>query len=163
MLDMDHVDKIIEQWRQERRHLNTKPMATIGRIMRLSVVFSREMEKTFKVFGLNFSSFDVLATLRRSGSPYALSPGELIESTMVTSGTMTNRIDQLEKNGLVQRLQSKNDKRSILISLTEKGFDTIDAAISKHVETQQKLTTMLSKKEQESLDVLLRKMTTHSE
>ncbi len=159
-LSMDHVDKIINQWRQERRQLNTKPMATIGRVMRLSIVFGREMEKTFKSFGLNFASFDVLATLRRAGEPYALSPGDLIESTMVTSGTMTNRIDQLAKNGLVKRLQSKYDKRSVLISLTEKGFDVIDAAIGKHVETQEKLTSMLTKKEQESLDKILRKMTT---
>lgn len=160
---MDHVNKIIAQWSQEREDLNTKPMATIGRIMRLSVLFSREMEKTFNEFGLNFASFDVLATLRRSGQPYALSPGDLIASTMVTSGTMTNRIDQLEKKGLVTREQSQNDKRSVLISLTTKGANVIDVAIKKHVETQQRLTTMLSIEDQETLDTLLQSMTTHFE
>ena len=153
---MDHVDRILAQWRTERPDLEVEPMGLIGRIKRLMAHLSREMGETWTEHGLNAASFDVLATLRRSGPPFALSPGDLIASTMVTSGTMTNRIDQLEKAGLVERKQSDEDRRSFLISLTDKGFRVIDAAVEAHVETQSKLVSGLSKKDREQLDSLLR-------
>jgi DNA-binding MarR family transcriptional regulator len=106
--------------------------------------------------GLNTASFDVLATLRRSGPPFALSPGDLMASTMVTSGTMTNRIDQLEKVGLVERRQSEDDRRSFLISLTDKGFGVIDAAVTAHVNTQGRLVSGLLERDQRQLDALLK-------
>jgi DNA-binding MarR family transcriptional regulator len=114
------------------------------------------MEGTFARFGLNAANFDVLATLRRSGEPYTLSPGDLMETKMVTSGTMTNRIDQLEKVGLVARTQNPNDGRSSLIALTPKGYALIDEAVTAHVETQTRLISMLSEDERGSLDGLLR-------
>src|SRR5688572_30503033 len=123
---MDHVDAILAQWRRERSDLDVTPMAITGRINKLSRHFVGEMGKTWEKFGLHHASFDVLATLRRSGPPYALSPSELIASTMVTSGTMTNRIDQLEKAGLVARVQSEDDKRSFRVGLTAKGRALID-------------------------------------
>lgn len=133
-------------------------MATTGRLKRLAGFFLREMEETWAEFELHQASFDVLATLRRAGSPYALSPSDLIASTMVTSGTMTNRIDQLEKAALVTRVQSEEDKRSFLIRLTPKGRALIDKAMEAHVNTLNRLTHMLSKKEQAALNRLLRKM-----
>ncbi|MGH1542985.1 MAG: MarR family winged helix-turn-helix transcriptional regulator [Arenicella sp.] len=160
---MDHVDTVIEQWNKERGDLNVAAMATIGRVMRLSIIFGREMEKTFNRFNLHMASFDVLATLRRSGTPYALSPGDLIASTMVTSGTMTNRIDQLEKAELITRTKSETDKRSVLIALTDAGFELIDKVIEEHVKTQQQLTANLSDQERGGLDAILRKMTHHFE
>lgn len=131
-------------------------MGLIGRMKRLMLQLSREMEETWAEHGLNAASFDVLATLRRSGAPFALSPGDLIASTMVTSGTMTNRIDQLEKAGLVERQQSEEDRRSFLISLTEKGFRVIDAAVTAHVETQARLVSGLSEQERRQLDSSLK-------
>ena len=119
---MDHVERILAQWRKERPDLEVAPMGLIGHLKRLLLHLSREMEKTWAEHGMNAASFDVLATLRRSGPPFALSPGDLIASTMVTSGTMTNRIDQLEKVGLVERKQSEEDRRSFLISLTGQGI-----------------------------------------
>ncbi len=160
---MDHVDKVIQQWNKERAGLDVTPMAAVGRVKRLAIFFGSEMEKTFKQFGLQTASFDVLATLRRSGPPYALSPGDLMASTMVTSGTMTHRIDQLVKAQLVTRTQSQQDKRSMLIALTPKGFELIDNAVTQHVETQRRLTQMLSQKEQQQLNALLRKITEHFE
>ncbi|MGH1485453.1 MAG: MarR family winged helix-turn-helix transcriptional regulator [Cellvibrionaceae bacterium] len=160
---MDHVDKIIKQWNQERPDLNVGPMATIGRVKRLSIFFTREMERTFAEFDLHSASFDVLATLLRSGKPYCMSPGELIASTMVTSGTMTNRVDQLEKAGLVVRVQSEQDKRSMKISLSDKGYTLINKVVEQHVKTQDQLTQMLSQKEKQTLDSLLQKITPYFE
>lgn len=154
---MDHVDRILAQWRQERPDLEVAPMGLLGRFKRLTVLISSEMEKAWAKHGLNGASFDVLATLRRSGPPFALSPGDLMATTMVTSGTMTHRIDQLEKAGLVERNQSQDDRRSYLISLTDKGFYLIDAAVTDHVATQCRLVAGLSKQEQRQLDALLKR------
>lgn len=157
---MDKVDAIIAQWHRERPDLDVGPMETIGRLGRLARHLSREMEKTFAAHGLSAPGFDVLATLRRAGPPYALSPGDLLATTMVTSGSMTNRIDQLEKAGLVERRQNPEDRRSVVISLTEIGFATIDACITAHVETQARLMTALSDTEKAALDALLRRWLT---
>lgn len=153
---MDHVDRILAQWRKERPDLDVAPMGLIGRVKRLMLCLSREMEKTWAEYGLNTASFDVLATLRRSGPPFTLSPGDLIASTMVTSGTMTNRIDQLQKAGFVDRVPNPEDGRGFLISLTDEGLQVIDKAVAAHVKTQAKLVSGLSKKEQRELDALLK-------
>jgi DNA-binding MarR family transcriptional regulator len=153
---MDRIDKILEQWRRERPDLDTTAMGLLGRLRNLALHLSREMEKTFGRFNLNAANFDVLATLRRSGEPYTLSPSDLMETMMVSSGTMTNRIDQLERAGLVARSQNPDDGRSFLISLTPKGFELIDAAVTAHVETQKRLISTLSEGERKALDRLLR-------
>ncbi|WP_169569538.1 MarR family transcriptional regulator [Sneathiella limimaris] len=154
---MDHIDMITEQWGRERPDLDVTPMALIGRMGRVTAHLKQDMGKTFAKHGLQAASFDVLATLRRAGKPYALSPGDLIKSTMVTSGTMTNRIDQLEKAGLVKRVVNPADARSRMISLTEKGFTLIDKVVEEHVMTQANLVSGLSEAEQKSLNELLRK------
>ena len=153
---MDHVDRILAQWRRERPDLDVAPMGLIGRIKRLSQHLTREMEQTWAAHGLNLASFDVLATLRRAGPPYRLSPGDLMATTMVTSGTMTNRIDQLEKAGLVERIPNPEDGRSFLIALSQQGFALIDEAATAHVATQERLVSGLSKKDRKALDALLK-------
>jgi DNA-binding MarR family transcriptional regulator len=153
---MDHVDQILEQWNRERPELDVDPMGLIGRVKRLYHHLSQEMEKTFAEHGLNPGSFDVLATLRRSGEPYRMSPSELMASTMVTSGTMTNRIDQLVKSGYVVRINNPTDGRSFLIGMTDEGFAVIDAAVTDHVETQRRLTAGLSTGEFQRLNRLLK-------
>ncbi len=153
---MDRIDKILAQWRRERPDLDATAMGLFGRLRNLALHLSREMEKTFGRFGLNAANFDMLATLRRSGEPYTLSPSDLMETMMVSSGTMTNRIDQLERAGLVARSQNPDDGRSFLISLTPKGFELIDAAVTAHVETQKRLISTLSEGERTALDRLLR-------
>lgn len=153
---MDHVDQILAQWQRERPDLDVAPMGTIGRIKRLSHHMARVMDKTFAEFGLNRASFDVMATLRRSGPPFALSPGDLMASTMVTSGTMTNRVDQLEKAGLVERVRNPQDGRGFLISLSPRGHGIIEVAVTAHVATQAKLVTALTEEQRVQLDELLR-------
>lgn len=153
---MDHVDKILTQWQQQRPDLNVAPMGTLGRLKRLNQSLMRRMEQTWAAYGLNDSSFDVLATLRREGPPYALSPSDLMASTMVTSGTMTHRLQQLEKAELIERVKNPADGRGFLISLSEKGFALIDEAVAAHVETQAELVSGLSDKQRAQLDALLK-------
>eukprot|EP00003_Mantamonas_plastica_P019889 TRINITY_DN32256_c0_g1_i1.p2 TRINITY_DN32256_c0_g1~~TRINITY_DN32256_c0_g1_i1.p2 ORF type:complete len:165 (-),score=13.43 TRINITY_DN32256_c0_g1_i1:1032-1526(-) len=154
---MDQVDRILAQWHQERPDLDVAPMGMFGRFGRLRSILSAELDKVFAAHGLNGASFDVLATLRRSGRPYALSPSSLIEWTMVTSGTMTNRLDKLEQAGLISREKNPEDGRGFVIALTDKGHALIDAAVTDHVANQHRLTTALSADEQAQLDALLRK------
>lgn len=154
---MDHVDKILAQWQTERPELQLKPMALMGRMHRLSTHLGQGVETVFKSQGLNTASFDVLATLRRSGTPYALTPSQLLDWTMVTSGTMTNRLDKLEAKGLIRRVKSQFDARSVLVQLTETGFALIETCVSEHVANQHRLSAALNAQEQEQLDRLLAK------
>lgn len=152
---MDHVERILEQWRRERADLNVAPMGLLGRLGRLHAHLMREVERTLAEHGLNRASFDVLATLRRAGAPYRLSAGDLLAATMVTSGTMTNRIDQLEKQKLVERIANPQDGRSVLIGLTGEGFRLVEKAVTAHVENQHRLTQSLSPQDFAALDSLL--------
>ncbi|MBL0372531.1 MarR family transcriptional regulator [Rhizobium sp. KVB221] len=154
---MDHVDRILAQWNRERPDLDVAPMGLLGRITRLRAHLGREVEAELARHGLSSSSFDVLATLRRTGPPYRLSPGELIATTMVTSGTMTNRIDQLEKAGLVERTTNPEDRRGMIIALTENGLALVDTAVTAHVANQHRLVEVLSEAERKALDGLLAK------
>lgn len=153
---MDHVERIIAQWNKARPDLDVGPMEIIGRLSRLTSKLRGEMDRTWKAHGLNAASFDVLATLRRSGKPDGLSPGALLDLTMVTSGTMTNRIDQLVKHGLVERVPNPEDKRGFLIRLTEAGFATIEKAVVDHVDTQHRLLRGLTSAEAKDLNRLLK-------
>ncbi|UXS40805.1 MarR family transcriptional regulator [Agrobacterium tumefaciens] len=154
---LDHVDHILAQWRRERPDLDVGPMGLLGRLNRLTTHLGREVEAVLLKHGLSSSAFDVLATLRRSGSPYRLSPGDLLAMTMVSSGTMTNRIDQLEKAGLVERIHNPNDRRSVLISLTERGFAIVEEAAGAHVENQHRLVAGLNEEERATLNRLLKR------
>lgn len=153
----DHVDRILAQWRRERPDLDVEPMGILGRLKRLGTHLGREVETVLMQHGLSTSAFDVLATLRRSGAPHRLSPGELLKMTMVSSGTMTNRIDQLEKAGFVERILNPDDRRSVLIALTEKGLATVEEAVGAHVANQQRLTRNLTAEDKAEFDRLLKK------
>ena len=131
-------------------------MGIVGRISRLALVVEKELEPVFVQFGLNHWSFDMLATLRRAGAPYRLSPTELFRSMMVTSGTMTNRIDRLAEKGLVRRIPDPEDRRGILVELTQQGRELIDRALIAHVANEARLLHPLSPEEQSTLAVLLR-------
>lgn len=153
---MDHVDRILAQWRQERPDLDVQPMALIGRMKRIHDRLSTGLQKVFAAHGLNGASFDVLATLRRSGEPYALSPSELVEWTMVTSGTMTNRLDRLESAGLIERRPNPKDGRGTVVALTHQGLRMIDQVVSEHVTNQHALVSGLDAASMAQLDCLLK-------
>lgn len=154
----DRVDEILAQWKKERPDIDASPMGILGRVPRLAKYLNREIRQTVGKFGLNPGEFDVLATLRRSGQPYQLSPTELYNSMMVSSGTMTHRIDGLEKAQLVERVPDPNDRRGTLISLTDKGFNLIEKAVETHVENGDRILKVLEKSEREALNALLRKL-----
>jgi len=157
---MDQVDKVIEQWLTARPDLDTGTMGPIGRLSRAAKRIYALEEKTFADYGVNMAGFDVLSALRRSGPPYALSAGELMASMMITSGTMTNRIDQLEKAGLVRRTTDPNDARKAIVCLTAEGLKRIEQGIVAHVATQRRILADLTQEEVVQLDQLLRKLTT---
>jgi DNA-binding MarR family transcriptional regulator len=152
-MSSDPVDEILAQWQKERPDLDVSPMGIIGR-----KYLKLEIGKTFAQFGLNPGEFDVLATLRRSGKPYQLSPTELYNSMMVSSGTMTNRIDGLEKAELVKRMPDPNDRRGTLIQLTEKGFALIEKTVEAHVKNEHRILKALNESELEALTILMRKL-----
>ena len=157
MKNEDHVSIILAQWAAERPDLNASPMGIVGRISRLSLVVDKELEPVFEQFGLNSWSFDMLATLRRAGDPYRLSPTNLFRSMMVTSGTMTNRIDRLTEKGLVRRVPDPEDRRGIQVELTQQGRELIDRALISHVANEAQLLQPLSLEEQQTLATLLHK------
>lgn len=130
----DAVDRILAQWRQEKPEFELKAMELMGRLKRINAVLSPKIERVFLEYGLNQPEFDVLATLRRSGAPYCLAPTALFSTLMVTSGTMTNRMTQLEKKGLIERLPNPDDARSKLVKLSDQGFELIETILPHHVE-----------------------------
>lgn len=154
----DLVDEILAQWQKERPDLDASPMGVIGRVARLHKYLQKAIGEVFAEYGLNPGEFDVLATLRRNGAPYQLTPTELYNSMMVSSGTMTNRIDKLEKMGLVERLADARDRRGTLISLTDKGFEVIDAAVTAHVANGHRILNALEKAELADLAKLMRQL-----
>ncbi|TGQ45916.1 MarR family transcriptional regulator [Mesorhizobium sp. M00.F.Ca.ET.216.01.1.1] len=156
---MDRAAKAIEQWKRERPDLDVTPMAVLGRLSEAASLIARErLAPLFARFGLQSGEFDVLATLRRSGSPYALTPTALYEATMVTSGAMTNRLDRLEKAGLIRRAPHPSDRRGVVVQLTEKGRDLIDEALAAHLANEHQILSGLTRTEREALANLLRKL-----
>jgi DNA-binding MarR family transcriptional regulator len=155
--DDDAIDRIMAQWRRERPDLDPAPMAVFGRLSRLTARARPAIDAVFARHGLNSWSFDVLATLRRAGAPFQLSPGDLLASCMVTSGTMTHRIDQLEKAGYVARHANRQDRRSVLIGLTAAGRDLVDRAVAEHLANEDRLLAALGAEERLALEAALKR------
>lgn len=152
----DAVDKIIGQWKNEGVDRDLTAMETIGRIARIYSMTGKKMDETFAIFGLNRGEFDVLAALRRSGSPYTLTPTELFDTLMVTSGTMTNRLINLEKRGLIVRDRNEADKRSTLVRLTDGGIELMEKCLPAHMDTEDSLVSGMGRKKLEKLNGLLK-------
>lgn len=154
----DAVERIIEQWTAERPDLELDPMLTIGRIKRCAALIQPKLEQAFAAFDLTFWEFDVLATLRRSGAPYRLTPTELFSTMMITSGTMTHRMKRLEQRNLIVRIENVADARSKQVQLSDEGFKLIDAAVTKHVENEKHILSQLSNNELVEIDKSLKKL-----
>lgn len=154
----DGVDRIVAQWQRQRPDLDPSPMHVIGRISRLHWALDERLLRVFSRYDLGRGEFDVLATLRRAGEPYELTAGELGESTMVTSGAVTKRVDRLERAGLVARRAAADDARGRLISLTDRGLQVINDVIGEHVSHETRLLSGLTAEERATLATLLRKL-----
>jgi DNA-binding MarR family transcriptional regulator len=151
----DRAQQAAEQWQQQRPDLDAFSMAVIGRLGELSLMISRDhLLPFFAEHGLQAGEFDLLATLRRSGEPYALMPTALYESAMISSGGMTSRIDRLEKSGLIERRKHPSDRRGVLVALTLTGFELIDGIMAAHVGNLQRVLAGLTSDEQRTLHEL---------
>ena len=154
----DEVDDLVEAWSRERPDLDVTPMRVLSRVTRLARHLDRQRAAAFSAHGLETWEFDVLAALRRAGGTNQLSPGRLLRETMVTSGTMTNRVDRLAARGLVERDLHPGDKRGVLVRLTPAGRLAVDAALADLLAAEQRLVNGLDDQEQSSLAAALRRL-----
>lgn len=154
----DDVDGIVLAWRRERPDLDVSPLEVLSRVSRLARHLDIARRHAFDQWGLVGWEFDVLSALRRSGHPYQLSAGELVRQTLVTSGTMTNRIDRLVDHGMVARSASAQDRRTVLITLTDAGREAVDGALAGLVEDERQLLAGLSPQERDGLATLLQRL-----
>jgi DNA-binding MarR family transcriptional regulator len=152
----DEVDRLVAAWRAERPDLDVEPLHVLSRVSRLARHLDRARRAVFAAHDIESWEFDVLTALRRAGEPYQLSPGQLLRATLVTSGTMTNRIDRLQAAGLVQRHPEPQDKRGVLVRLTAAGKTRVDAAFTDLLNREHELLSGLSATERDNLTVLLR-------
>ncbi len=154
----DEVDRIVDAWSRERPDLDFSPLQVLSRIGRLARHLERARRTAFAASDLELWEFDVLSALRRAGKPYQLSPKALLQQTLVSSGTMTNRIDRLVTRKLVERRTDPNDGRGILVVMTPEGRERVDAAIRTLLAAESELLDRLSAPDQERLSSLLRKL-----
>jgi DNA-binding MarR family transcriptional regulator len=154
----DEVDELVEAWTRERPDLDTAPLAVLSRISRLARHLDRARRAAFAEHDLEAYEFDVLTALRRSGAPYELSPGQLLRSTLVGSGTMTNRLDRLESRGLVRRRPDPADGRGVRVRLTAKGRARVDRALADLVAREGELLAGLRPADRDRLATLLREV-----
>ncbi|ASY14091.1 MarR Transcriptional regulators [Candidatus Nanopelagicaceae bacterium] len=154
----DEVDRLIAAWKRERPDLDLSPLAVLSRITRIARHLDIARRDAFA--DLETWGFDVLAALRRAGAPHQLSPGQLMQETMVTSGTMTNRLDRLEELQLITREQDPDDGRGSLVTLTKSGVRAVDAALEGLLENERELLGTLTAKDRELLADLLSKLVT---
>ncbi len=154
----DDVDEIVAAWRRERPDLDVSPLEVLSRVSRLARRLDLARGSAFSEHLLDGWAFDVLSALRRAGEPYELSPGQLVQQTLVTSGTMTNRVDRLERSGFVERRPDPGDRRGVLVRLTPAGRDVVDSAMADLIEQEKSLLSELSATDRTQLAGLLRRM-----
>lgn len=155
----DRAQRAEAEWRRERPDVAAGFMATVGRLLEAALLIERDrLAPLAAQFQLQKGEFDVIATLRRSGEPYTLTPTELYERLMLSSGAMTSRLDRLERGGLIERQPSPTDRRSVLVCLTPAGRALIDKVLPLHVANEQDALSALTDKEQRQLDALLTKL-----
>lgn len=156
MTEPDRVDRIRAEWARERPELDVSPIEVIGRLHRLALRLTAELEPVFAAHGLGEGDFDVLSALRRAGEPFERRPSEIAEHTMVTTGAVTKRIDRLEAAGLVRRRASETDGRGRVVALTPEGRAVIDAAFADHVANEARLLEALPPADRAALERILR-------
>jgi DNA-binding MarR family transcriptional regulator len=157
-MEHDAVDEILVQWKEIRSDLDLKAMGLVGRLGRVGGLLERAIAAELANHELTIADFDVLASLRRAGPPHRLNPTHFAKALMLTSGTITNRLDRLAARGLIERLDDPDDRRGTLVALTAKGKALVDAAVGDHVANETRLLAALTKTERGELDRLLRKL-----
>jgi DNA-binding MarR family transcriptional regulator len=156
MVLRDEVDELVAAWRAQRPDLDVEPLQVLSRISRLARHLDIARRGAFAEHGLESWGFDVLSALRRQGPPFQLTPGALLRATLVTSGTMTNRVDRLAEAGLVRRELDPSDKRGVLVTLTDQGRERVDAALAGLLARERALLATLPPADHHTLAALLR-------
>ncbi|GAA2390112.1 MarR family winged helix-turn-helix transcriptional regulator [Nonomuraea africana] len=151
----DAVAAVLEQWRRERPDIDSQPIGVVGRIMRISRMWDKEIKDFLSGHGLEPGEFDVLSTLRRSGAPYELTAGAFLKASLVTTGAITLRVDRMEEKGLVTRVRDTADRRSVKIRLTDHGLEVIDRVLPLHVANEARLLEALDDEDCQSLAATL--------
>jgi len=154
----DEVDRLVRGWRRALPHVDVTPLEVLSRVSRLARHLDRQRSIVFARHDLEIWSFDVLSALRRADAPHHLSPGQLLAQTLVTSGTMTNRLDHLEGRGLVRRRPDPVDARSVRVQLTAAGRKRVDGALADLVEREHAILGILDTTERTVLSGLLRRV-----
>jgi DNA-binding MarR family transcriptional regulator len=152
------VDHVREQWARQRPDLDTSPIGMVARVGRLARYFDHGLERVFAEHGLRRESWDALASLRRIGPPFRLSPTDLYRGLMRSSGAMTNRLHRLERDGLIRRVPDPADGRGLLVELTEQGLRLVDKVASAHLDNEREMLAALTPAEQGRFVQLLRKL-----
>jgi DNA-binding MarR family transcriptional regulator len=152
------IDDVVGQWRTERPDLDLGAMATVARLLHVGAALQRQLAKRAAEYDVLVPEADILFTLRRSGTPYRLLPSKLSESLLVSSGTLTNRLDRLEAKGLIERHPNPEDRRSVEVALTERGRRIADEAVTEHVEYERRMLSSLTATERRTLDRLTSKL-----
>lgn len=154
----DEVDLLVAAWQRERADLDLAPVEVFSRISRLAKLLDLTRKEAFSANGIESWEFDVLAALRRAGAPYELSPGRLVRETLVTSGTMTNRIDRMGDRGLVRRFPDPADRRGVVVKLTADGKRAVDGAFESLIEQEKRLLESLAPADRTALAGLLKQL-----
>lgn len=157
-MEPGEVDRIIAAWRMEVPELDVAPLAVFSRVSRLARHLERARRAAFADLELDVWEFDVLSALRRAGDPYELSPGALVEQTLSTSGTMTNRIDRLVARGFVERLPNETDGRGVRVRLTGAGHEVAEAAMTGLVAQERAMLQGMPAGDQQRLATLLQRL-----
>jgi DNA-binding MarR family transcriptional regulator len=153
--DLDHVGRLRAQWARERPDLDTSAMGVIGRLHRIGDVLHEELRPVFAAAGLSDGDFDVLAALRRAGEPFELTPGTLAETTMITSGAVTKRVDRLVAGGWATRSVDEQDGRVRRVALTPAGRALVDRVAGEHFANEERLLATFSAADRRVLTDLL--------
>lgn len=156
---LDAVDAIVLDWQRERPDLDVDPLRIFSRVKRIAKQLDAVRKSAFAETGLELWEFDVLAALRRAGAPHRLSPKQLLAITLVSSGTMTNRLDRLAERGLVRREADPRDGRGVLVTMTATGRRLVDDALTRLVAAERELLAELDEHTRDDLATTLRRLT----
>lgn len=158
MRTSEQIDRLIAQWQPERPDLDLGAMASVARLLAVAQRLQTSLAELAGSYGVQTAEADLLFTLRRAGAPYRLTPTALSESLLVSSGTLTSRLDRLEAKGLIARTPHPRDRRSMEVQLTDKARELVDAAVTVHVDNERRLLAGLSERERAQLDRLIGKL-----
>ena len=154
----DFTDRLIDRWTAVRPDLGVGGLQVTARLARIGRHVADREESVFSRYGLNRGEVGVLSALRIVGPPHRLSPTRLGKGLMLTSAGVTSRLDRLERRGLVTRLPDPDDRRGVIVELTDHGLELVDAAVGANTASDEQLLSPLDPDEVRTLEALLRKI-----